>query len=188
MFKDAKDMWPEAELYYIANFKLVDESVKGKDMSEYYAQAKILCAEYGVHFIDLYNDVELYETFNYESETVLPDLIHPTSASYDLLFPTVLRLFNATIPTEDEDPNGGNTDTETTPEEEVTTPATPDAGNTDNNNDANDDTAKTGLSTGAIIGIAAAGTVVAAVGGFALYWFVIKKKTFAALKLIFKKK
>ena len=121
MFHDAKNKWPEAELYFIANFKLVSESVKGKDMSEYYAQAKILCAEYGVHYIDLYDDVELYETFDYTSTTVLPDLIHPTTASYDLLFPAVLRLFNATI---DEDPNGPDDPGQTTPPEE-TTPADP---------------------------------------------------------------
>ena len=94
MFKDATDKWPEAEFYYIANFKLVDDSVKGKDMAEYFAQAKILCAEYGIQYIDLYNDVELYETFDYESKDILPDLIHPTSSSYDILFPAVLRLFN----------------------------------------------------------------------------------------------
>ena len=171
MFKDAKDKWPEAELYYIANFKLVPDSVKGKDMNEYYNEAKILCAEYGVHFIDLYNDVELYQTFDYASETVLPDLIHPTSASYDLLFPAVLRLFNATIPTEDGEEDGDNTEV-TTPE--VTTPATPDGG--ENNNQGNND--NDGLSTGVIIGIVAAAVAVA-VGGFALYWFVIKKKTVA---------
>lgn len=173
MFHDAKNQWPDAELYYIANFKLVSESVKGKDMEEYYAQARILCAEYGVHYIDLYNDVELYETFDYTSETVLPDLIHPTTESYDLLFPALLRLFNATISEEPDVPgNSGETDPEeTTPEvttPEVTTPATPNEGG-DNQEEPK------GLSTGAIIGIAA-GVVAVAVGGFALYWFVLKKK------------
>ena len=178
MFHDAKNQWPEAELYYIANFKLVSESVKGKDMEEYFAQARILCAEYGVHYIDLYNDVELYETFDYTSETVLPDLIHPTTESYDLLFPAILRLFNATISEEPDVPgNPGETDPEettpevTTPEvttPEVTTPVTPNEGG-DNQEEPK------GLSTGAIIGIAA-GVVAVAVGGFALYWFVLKKK------------
>ena len=173
MFHDAKNQWPEAELYYIANFKLVSESVRGKDMSEYYAQAKILCAEYGVHYIDLYDDVELYETFDYTSETVLPDLIHPTTAAYDLLFPTILRLFNATIPEEPTNPdNPGETDPDqTTPEvttPEVTTPVTPNEG-------GNNQEEPKGLSTGAIIGIAA-GAVAVAVGGFALYWFVLRKK------------
>lgn len=177
MFHDAKAQWPEAELYYVANFKLVDESVKGKNMEDYFAQARILCAEYGVHYIDLYNDAELYETFDYTSEEILPDLIHPTAASYDLLFPTILRLFNATLENDEED-NEGNVDPEvTTPEvttPEVTTPATPD-NNTNDNQGGNTEEPDGGLSTGAIIGIVAAAVAVAA-GGFALYWFVIKKK------------
>jgi hypothetical protein len=102
MFHEAKAHWPNAELYFVANFALVPESVMNRDMNEYFEQAKILCAEYGVHYIDLYEDVELYKTFDIESTDVLPDLIHPTGPSYDILFPTVLRLFNETIPEEDE--------------------------------------------------------------------------------------
>ena len=103
MFHDAKThkYWQNAELSYVANFQMVPDSVKGKDMNEYFEQAKILCAEYGVHFIDLHNDVELYETFDIESTDVMPDLIHPTGPSYDILFPAVLRLFNETLPEED---------------------------------------------------------------------------------------
>ena len=110
MFKDVSEKWPEAELYFIANFKLVDDSVKGNDLTEYFAQAKILCEAYGVHYIDLYNDTELYKTFDYTSEEALVDLIHPTAATYDVLFPTILRLFNATI------------------EENLDAPTTPDVG------------------------------------------------------------
>jgi len=134
MFHDAKEKWPEAEFYFVANFKLVSDSVRGKDMSEYFAQAKILCAEYGVHYIDLYNDVALYETFDYESNEFLPDLIHPVSTAYDILFPTILRLFNETLENKDDpvipDTPEVTTPEETTPEEtppeettpEVTTP------------------------------------------------------------------
>ena len=106
MFHDAKThkYWQNAELYYVANFQMVPESVKGKDMNEYFEQAKLLCAEYGVHYIDLYNDVELYETFDIESTDVMPDLIHPTAPSYDILFPAVLRLFNETVPAVEEAP------------------------------------------------------------------------------------
>ena len=136
MFHDAKAKWPDADLYYIANFKLVSDSVSGKDMDEYYEQARILCAEYGVHYIDLYNDVELYETFDYESESILPDLIHPVSASYDILFPAILRLFNEAIAEEDNNgdngtitpDNGGNEET-TTPDNGNNEPTTPNAGN-----------------------------------------------------------
>ena len=164
MFKDAKDRWPEAELYYVANFKLVDDSVKGKDMAEYYAQAQILCAEYGVHYIDLYNDVELYEDFDYESTDVLPDLIHPNSASYDTLFPAILRLFNATIVEEEEQPNTPDT---------PTTPETPDNGDA-NQNDPQEEPSQ-GLGVGAIVGIAA-GAVVVVGGGVAAGVVLSKKK------------
>ena len=124
MFHDAREKWPEAELYYIANFKLVPDSVKGKDMNEYFEQAKILCAEYGVHYIDLYNNVELYETFDYESDELLPDLIHPISATYDLLFPTILKLFNETLE-EKEDDEPIIPDTPVEPEESTPEESTP---------------------------------------------------------------
>ena len=45
-----------------------------------------------------------------------------------------------------------------------------------------------GLSGGAIAGIVVGSTVVAGVGGFSLFWFGIKKKSFADLVAIFKKK
>lgn len=47
---------------------------------------------------------------------------------------------------------------------------------------------KTGLSGGAIAGIAVGSVAVAGVGGFLVFWFVIKKKKFADLIVIFKKK
>lgn len=48
--------------------------------------------------------------------------------------------------------------------------------------------AKKGLSGGAIAGIAVGSVAVAGVGGFSVFWFVIKKKKFADLIAIFKKK
>ena len=45
-----------------------------------------------------------------------------------------------------------------------------------------------GLGTGAIVGIVIGSALVAGVGGFALFWFVIKKKSFADLIAVFKKK
>ena len=47
---------------------------------------------------------------------------------------------------------------------------------------------KSGLSGGAIAGIAVGSVAVAGVGGFSVFWFVIKKKKFADLIAIFKKK
>ena len=50
------------------------------------------------------------------------------------------------------------------------------------------DTPKDGLSGGAIAGIVVGSVAVAGLGGFALVWFVIKKKTWAEFLAIFKKK
>ena len=44
-----------------------------------------------------------------------------------------------------------------------------------------------GLGAGAIIGIAVGAVAVGGIGGFALFWFVIKKKSFADLIAVFKK-
>ena len=45
-----------------------------------------------------------------------------------------------------------------------------------------------GLSAGAIVGIILAVVVVGGVGGFAIFWFVVKKKTWADFVALFKKK
>ena len=45
-----------------------------------------------------------------------------------------------------------------------------------------------GLGTGAIVGIAIGSVAVVGIGGFALFWFVIRKKSFADLIAVFKKK
>ena len=67
---------------------------------------------------------------------------------------------------------GGNTETPDNPNN------TPDDPNKD----------KDGLGAGAIVGIVIGSVAVAGVGGFALFWFVIKKKSFADLIAVFKKK
>jgi len=73
-----------------------------------------------------------------------------------------------------------------------TTPNTPDNPNNtpDNPNNTPDDPNedKEGLGAGAIVGIVIGSALVAGVGGFALFWFVIKKKSFADLVAVFKKK
>ena len=47
---------------------------------------------------------------------------------------------------------------------------------------------KDGLGTGAIVGIVIGSVAVIGIGGFAIFWFVIKKKSFADLIAIFKRK
>ncbi|MBR3593034.1 MAG: hypothetical protein IKL44_00015 [Clostridia bacterium] len=77
---------------------------------------------------------------------------------------------------------GGNTETPDTPDNPNNTP--------DNPNNTPDDPSddKDGFSAGAIVGIVIGSVAVAGVGGFALFWFVIKKKSFADLIAVFKKK
>ena len=55
----------------------------------------------------------------------------------------------------------------------------------DNKTDGKDEG---GLPVGAVIGIVASGVVVIAIAAFAIVWFVVKKKTFADIAAIFKKK
>lgn len=47
---------------------------------------------------------------------------------------------------------------------------------------------KEGLSGGAIAGIVVGSVAIAGIGGFAIFWFVVKKKSFAELIALFKKK
>ena len=68
-----------------------------------------------------------------------------------------------------------------------TTPETDDPNTPDDSNTPNDPDKKNGLGAGAIIGISGGVIAVLGGGGFALYWFVIKKKTLTELLAIFKK-
>ena len=165
MFYDALNKWTEAEFYFVASYKTLPETVNEKDMSLYYAQAKALCEIYGIHYIDLYNDTELYTAFDYtNAELFADDKFTPVAETYNALFPSVLRLFNNSL------------------NEDLTNPF---AAKEEENNSGSilppvaDDTDSEGLDTGVIIAIAAAGVVVLAGGGFVLYWFVIRKKKVA---------
>ena len=162
MFYDAIAKWPKAEIYYIADHRVNTDVTGDKDMSAYYAQAKTLCAAYGVHYIDLYDDAEINQilTDNAGSDLYADDNFTPVKSTYDLIAPAVLRLFNASL-----NENLVKPDLSGDEEPETTTPDTNDT-----------DTEPEGLSIGLIIGIVAAGVVVLAGGGFALYWFVIRKK------------
>ena len=81
----------------------------------------------------------------------------------------------------DEPGNPGNPDEPGNPDNPNNTPDNPD--NTPD--DPSDD--KDRLSAGAIVGIVIGSVAVAGVGGFALFWFVIKKKTWAEFIALFKK-
>ena len=63
-------------------------------------------------------------------------------------------------------------------------PDTPDNPNNTPDNPTDD---KDGLGAGAIVGIVIGSVAVVGIGGFAIFWFVIKKKSFADLIAVFKK-
>ena len=166
MFYDAMNKWTDAEFYFVASYKTIPETVNEKDMSLYYVQAKALCEMYGIHYIDLYNDTELYTTFDYtNAELFADDKFTPKAETFDALFPSVLRVFNNSLDEELVNPFA--------PVEEEDTSVLPPVEEIDDE----------GLDIGVIIAIAAAGVVVLAGGGFALYWFVIRKKKVAATKV-----
>ena len=77
---------------------------------------------------------------------------------------------------------GSNTETPDNPNNPNNTPENPN--NTPD--DPSDD--KDGLGAGAIVGIVIGSVAVVGIGGFAIIWFVIKKKSFADLVAVFKKK
>ena len=74
-------------------------------------------------------------------------------------------------------------------EYQMTTVTPNNPNNPDNPNNTPDDPTddEGGLGTGAIIGIVVGSVAVVGIGGFALFWFVIKKKSFADLIAVFKK-
>ena len=65
--------------------------------------------------------------------------------------------------------------------------ATNNGGSTTDNGNVDDITDNGDLGAGAIIGIVIGSVAVVGIGGFALFWFVIKKKSFADLIAVFKK-
>ena len=99
----------------------------------------------------------------------------------------------ANIADPDTTPDPDNSDTTPKEEDSDTTSEEEDSDTTSEGDDSDSTSdepseSKKGLSTGAIIGIVIGSVAVAGAGGFALVWFAIKKKSFADLIAVFKKK
>ena len=92
----------------------------------------------------------------------------------------------------DATPDGGNSSATPEAENSDTTPKEDDTDETSEDDDdgTSDESGETkkGLSAGAIAGIVAGSVALGGAGGFALFWFAIKKKSFADLIAVFKKK
>lgn len=126
LFHNIKAKFPDATYFFIANHRL-DGNDKGhaKDMSAYFNAAEELCAMYGIHFIDLYNNKELNDTLQTETTKYLPDTLHLNSAGYDILTPYIIEemeaVFNQNTDTPDNTTNSQPDDTTRTPEVDETT-------------------------------------------------------------------
>ena len=99
----------------------------------------------------------------------------------------------ANIADPDTTPDPDNSDTTPKEEDSDTTSKEEDSDTTSEGDDSDSTSdesseSKKGLSTGAIIGIVIGSVAVAGAGGFALVWFAIKKKSFADLIAVFKRK
>ena len=97
--KYAKENFENAQLGYIINFK-INRSDVGKlaDMSEYFDMAKQICDKWGVPYLDLYTDEDFNNNvLKYKEKTNLYDLIHPSTAGFDVLAP-VINDWMETIP------------------------------------------------------------------------------------------
>lgn len=91
LFIRAKDFFPEATLMYVINFKLNSHTGSMWDMTEYWAEAKKICAKYDIPFLDLYDNDEFQKVFKSYEPDNLADGIHPNSSGYDVLSGFIAR-------------------------------------------------------------------------------------------------
>ncbi len=90
LFYNATQNWPDAERFYIANFRVGDTAGRVQEIGEYFEVAKEICEAYGVTYIDLYDNEELTAKLQPTTRTYMADLLHPSSKGYDIIFPYVL--------------------------------------------------------------------------------------------------
>lgn len=89
LFYTAKKQFPKSNIGYIINFRMASDIGNLRDMSRYYKVAKAICKKWDIPYLDLYFDEEFCELFQYRTSKYLPDLIHPNSAGYDVLYPYI---------------------------------------------------------------------------------------------------
>lgn len=90
-FKYAKETFKDAQFGYIINFK-INRSDVGKlaDMSEYFDMAKQICDKWEIPYLDLYSDEDFNNNvLKYKEYKNLYDLIHPSTAGFDVLAPVI---------------------------------------------------------------------------------------------------
>ena len=96
LFYTAKKYFPKSNICYIINFRMNSDTGYLRDMSRYYKVAKVICKKWDIPYLDLYFDEEFTELFQYKTTKYLPDLIHPNSAGYDILYPYIASFMRQT--------------------------------------------------------------------------------------------
>ena len=134
MFYYATELYPDAKIGYIMNFKapLCDRGTV-KDMDEYFAEAEKICEKWDMPYLDLYHDDDFCEDeLMVDTTEFLPDYIHPNGNGYDVLYPVIeawmetLRGYNEP---EETDPPATQPTTQVTTEATNTEPALEDTEN-----------------------------------------------------------
>ncbi len=92
---NVQDTWPEADVYYIASFRMDDAGTGNyRNIADYYDAAKQICERYGVAYVDLYDNDSLYEEFDYKDRKVMPDRLHPLADGYRIVGSYVVKGVN----------------------------------------------------------------------------------------------
>ena len=88
LFHSVKSNFPEATLFFVANYQLASSS-KHTLLGEYLEAAREVCEMYGVHYIDLYNNAELNEKLEHDTLNYIEDHVHPNKPGYDIVTPYI---------------------------------------------------------------------------------------------------
>ncbi len=131
---NVQETWPKADVYYIASFRMDDAGTGNyRNIAQYYDVAKQICEQYGVGYIDLYDNDPLYEEFDYKDRNVMPDRLHPLEDGYRIVGTYVVKAVNEILgvdeeadPTPSEEETAETADLSDTSPEPDTTEAPPD--------------------------------------------------------------
>lgn len=93
LFYYAKTYYPDAQLGFVLNFKIVNSSVSSvnQKLGDYFAVAKQICDKWDIPYLDLYSDEDVMRDLAIGSNTYLGDYIHPNCAGYDRLYVYIER-------------------------------------------------------------------------------------------------
>jgi|GEM_PF-974512 len=88
----AKKLYPTAKIGYIVNFRIADNSYTQSrgtisNMTAYKNVVINACKKWGIPYLNLHDDTHFNNTvFKVDTQTYLPDYIHPNAGGYDLIY------------------------------------------------------------------------------------------------------